>query len=85
MYHPNTHSLITKFEADCKHNERFLSDRAKEYINGIENLIDIQHEIASNFVGLWRSDFTGIRKGHKELMPLLFFLFHRNFFSFIPP
>jgi hypothetical protein len=83
MYSPNTVSLASKFDEVAKRNTEFFSRKAQEPTNGIRELLDVQCRIASRFVGWWlATDFIGPRKGHEELMPLLFSLLHRNFFTF---
>jgi hypothetical protein len=83
MYSPNTVSLASKFDEVAKKNTEFFSRKAQEPIDGIRELLDVQCRIASYFVGWWLDPvFVGFRKGHQELMPLLFSLFHRNFFTF---
>jgi hypothetical protein len=82
VYNRNTLSLASKFEEVAKKNTEFISREAQEPIEGIRELLDVQCRIAANFVGWWLAPATPFRKGHKELMPLLFSLFHRNFFTF---
>lgn len=82
MYSPNTVSLASKFDEVAKKNTEFFSRKAQKPIDGIRELLDVQCRIASNFVGWWLTPGMPLRKGHKELMPLLFSLFHRNFFTF---
>ena len=83
MYSPNTVSLASKFDEVAKKNTEHFSGKAQELIQGIRELLDVQCRIASRFVGWWLApDFMGHRKGHGELMPLLFSLLHRNFFTF---
>lgn len=83
MYSPNTVSLASKFDEVAKKNTEFFSRKAREPIDGIRELLDVQCRIASRFVGWWLTpDGWWHKKGYKELMPLLFSLFHRNFFTF---
>ena len=82
MYSPSTISLTSKFDELAKKNTEFFSLKAQEPIHGIRELLDVQCRIASYIVGWWLAPGMEHRKGHKELMPLLFSLFHRNFFTF---
>lgn len=82
MNSPGNQPIIDKFNDLIKINERLISEHEKDQINGIENLVNIQYETASYFFGFWLHRKMPLRKGHKELMPLLFSLFYRNFVSY---
>jgi len=81
MYSRTTVSLSTKFDDLARENTAFFSRTNKDSIDGIRELIDVQCKIASCFIGWWLAPVMPYRKGHQELMPLLFSLFHRNFFN----
>jgi len=53
----------------------------RDSIAGVRELLDIQCKIASKFVAWWLSPCMPLRKGHDDLMPLMFSLFHRNYFN----
>jgi hypothetical protein len=82
MYGKNDSSLISEFDDLGKKNEKIILGQFKDEFDAVKNLIDIQNRIASFFIGFWISDRMPLRKGQKELTPLLFLLFHRNFYSF---
>ena len=81
MYDRKTDSLIKKFDNLSQQNIKSISTKYIRQIQGIEKLIEIQSKIASYFVGLWNAPGMAI-KSHRELLPMLFISFHKNFFSF---
>ena len=81
MYNRKTESLIKKFDVLSKSNSKSISYKYDEKIKCIEELIDIQGKIASYFVGLWNAPGIAIKQ-YRELLPLLFISFHKNFFLF---
>ncbi len=82
MYNANTLSIASKFDELSKKNTEFFSLKARKPIEGVRELIDVQCRIASIFIGWWLDPAAPFRKGCREMMPLLFLLFHRNFFTF---
>jgi len=82
MYDKNDSSLISEFEHVGQKNKSIILEQFKHQIDAAIELIEIQNRIASFFVGFWLHEAMPMRKGQKELMPSLFSLFHRNFFSF---
>ena len=82
MYDKNDSSLISEFENLGKNNKKIILERFKDEIGAVKELIDIQNRVASFFIGFWLSDRMPMRKGQRELMPVLFSMFHRNFYSF---
>lgn len=81
MYKPEITSTVGFFNKLAKENYAVLFDKEKDKIESAEKLIDIQCEIASYFVGWWSSEVMSIRKGQRELHPLLFSAFHKNIFN----
>lgn len=81
MYSKHTVSLSSKFDDLSQTNTELFSRINQESISGVRELLDIQSKIASKFIGWWLSPRMPLRKGHNELMPLMFSLFHRNFFN----
>ncbi len=81
MYSKDTVSLSSKFDDLSQKNTDFFSIINQDSIAGIRELLDIECKIASRFIGWWLSPRMPLRKGHDELMPLMFSLFHRNYFN----
>jgi hypothetical protein len=81
MYSKDTVSLSSKFDDLSQKNTDLFSRVNQDSIAGIRELLDIQCKIASKFIGWWLSPRMPVRKGRDELMPLMFSLFHRNFFN----
>ncbi len=80
MYSQDTVSLSSKFDDLSEKNAELFSRINYPSIEGIRELLDIQCKIAAKFVGWWIAPGMPFRKGHRELTPLMFSLFHRNFF-----
>ena len=81
MYNKDTVSLSSNFDDLAQKNTELFSRTNQDSIAGVRELLDIQCKIASGFIGWWLSPRMPCRKGHTELMPLMFSLFHRNFFN----
>jgi hypothetical protein len=81
MYSKDTLSLSSKFEDLSQNNTELFLKTHQAPVAGIRELLDIQCKIASKFIGCWLSPRMPLRKGRDELMPLMFSLFHRNFFN----
>jgi len=80
MYSKDSASLSSVFDNLSQTNTEFFSKINHDSIVGIRELLDVQYKIASKFVGWWQAPHISLRKGNDKLMPLMFSLFHRNFF-----
>lgn len=81
MYSRETESATALLDVLVQQNKERLSPATNKAVTGGRQLIDIQCKIASYFVGFWSSSAIPLKKGHKELRPLLFATFHKNLFS----
>lgn len=79
MYNPEIISLSSKLDDLAQKNTELFSQTNQFSIAGIRELLDVESKIASHFIGFWLSSRMPIRKGQKELVPLMFSMFHRNF------
>lgn len=80
MYSVSTVSMTSKFDEIAQENTKNFSRTYQDLIGGIRELLDVECRITGCFVGWWLAPWT-LKKGHKELMPLQFSLFHRSFFT----
>ncbi len=82
MYASNTKSLVTELNDLSERNYKFFSKDFKTITEFVVQLIDIEHKIASYFIGWWLYPALEYRNGKKDLNLLLYSLFHKNFFLF---
>jgi hypothetical protein len=81
MYNWETKSATALLDSLVEQNKKKFSPPANKAIIAVRRLIDIQCKIASYFIAFWNSPAAPFRKGHKELINLLFSSFHKNIYS----
>jgi hypothetical protein len=77
MYGLKESPLVSQLRDLTKNNEERFQSRKVKLVEHIEELLNIQHRIASHHLR-WFVDPASPIKRHKELNPLLFSTFHKN-------